>query len=372
MKPLLNYDLFYMNGYPMKFYLDGYTDVQIREMAEIIEAFGGKFSKPGENTIVFSYPGAPNSENCDRFDSKFFFDSVTTSQLQKLDNYRLPLTPINTSIETNEDCPLINPETSTATNTHFNDSKDHSEKSDSSKPVSKSTEDDSNHVTSSRIEERLRTTLHTKKKKKKRSKSPSSVDESRVETGKPKTITPSIPYSKEESAKIQKFLAENKTACDLSGVSVWKKMDEAKIFVQPYRSRKSLYSYYCKNLRQNSEKYLRDKCNLDECHKPIEDVHDKTNRKYSKEDGKKIMDYIIKNNLIHYVGGSIVWKQIEAERVLTNPPRTWQSLKSHFKTILRNQIEEYTDDPEVIRVFEVRKQQRDLEFIEQSSKIKET
>ncbi|XP_015113708.1 uncharacterized protein LOC107038896 [Diachasma alloeum] len=384
MKPLFNYELFYMNGYPMEFNLYGYTDVHIREIAEIIEAFGGRLSAPGENTIIFSYPGAPNDGICDRLDSKFLFDSVTAGQLQKLDNYRLPSTGVNTAIKAKV-CVLVNPETSAAakpgsTNPEediekFNSTNDLDKLSSSAAPEtsagsskrvskSKETKNDLIDTIGSKLEERLRTITHDKKKKR-RSKFPSSVDESYAEKGKVKLIKDLILYSKEESTKILKYLDEHKS----QGNAIWRKMEAAKIFVKPYRSMNSLRHHYYRKLRGNSKKYLGIEDKLDESQEPIRSVQYKTKQKYSREDDKKIVDYIVKNNLIDYVGGLTVFKRIEADEIFKNPTRTWQNLKNHYNNVLRDRIAEYIDDPDVIKAFEEGRKRRYLKFVERSSKI---
>ncbi|XP_015124584.1 uncharacterized protein LOC107046475 [Diachasma alloeum] len=143
----------------------------------------------------------------------------------------------------------------------------------------------------------------------------------------------------------------------------------ATIFVKPYRSMNSLRHHYYRKLRGNSKKYLGIEDKLDESQEPIRSVQYKTKQKYSREDDKKIVDYIVKNNLIDYVGGLTVFKRIEADEIFKNPTRTWQNLKNHYNNVLRDRIAEYIDDPDVIKAFEEGRKRRYLKFVERSSKI---
>ncbi|XP_011311817.1 uncharacterized protein [Fopius arisanus] len=275
------YELFRINGQSMRFSLVGYTEIEVLQMATIVEAFGGKLSEPGDNTLVFSYPGAPIGENYSHFDSKFLFDSVTTGKLQKLDDYRIPLTETNSSLQA-EDFNSINHKTRTESSSENDPGKSKSENN-----LYKSTAaaaEPSIEAIAARDEKHLQETSRRSRNRKQKRKSSSSPSRERA--------------------------------------------DEKKVELFPSHA----------NLL--------------------------VKRKYLPEENQKIMDYIINNKMISFVGSSLLWKNMEAKQLLTNPTRTWKGLKSHFKDYLRDNVADYTDDPDVIRQFAEERAQRYLDFAE--------
>ncbi|XP_011311816.1 uncharacterized protein [Fopius arisanus] len=86
-----NPSLFFINERPMKFYLDGYANHEINEIAKIIEAFGGKLSAPDVNTIIFSEPGRPITTEYSRYHIQCLHDSMVARKFQDLEQYRIPV-----------------------------------------------------------------------------------------------------------------------------------------------------------------------------------------------------------------------------------------------------------------------------------------
>ncbi|XP_011308209.1 uncharacterized protein [Fopius arisanus] len=84
-----NAHIFSINGKPMKFYLDGFDLVEFYRIIKIVEAYGGKFSEPGEDVVVFSRSHGSSKKYDNLFHVNFLSDSIASNNTQDPMKYTL-------------------------------------------------------------------------------------------------------------------------------------------------------------------------------------------------------------------------------------------------------------------------------------------
>ncbi|XP_015115474.1 uncharacterized protein LOC107040063 [Diachasma alloeum] len=92
-----NKRVFYVNNEPMKFHLDGFDQVETYKIISIVQAYGGKYSEPGKDVVIFTEPHRSSGKYDNIFSAKYLYDCVSSNNTQELSKYSLSKTSVTPS-----------------------------------------------------------------------------------------------------------------------------------------------------------------------------------------------------------------------------------------------------------------------------------
>ncbi|XP_015110134.1 uncharacterized protein LOC107036589 isoform X2 [Diachasma alloeum] len=393
-----NSRLFVIDGQPLKFYLLGYNPLECRDIAKIIEAYGGKLSAPHGETIVFSEPHRVTDYDYDLYHIKCLYDSIMTNQLQDINHYRLispsqPLTPVTpSSSETHDDrtsdisdpiplkckeertdsefdwnirecCVKIHdflehtkdikffqpkPETSTrdkdeSTSCNFNRSREAKKRLKNLELIEKLTND------------RVQSTERTEVK--------SRCSSTRARVFPPENASPecSQNISAEESLNNTITSATNRGVIDVS--EKLKEVTSRRRNVQQHSYEEfptdiSSSEEMTDSRRSNNRKrkkvsslkrYLRPINSQGETSSPVKRSRRFRGKLFTEEEDRQIIQFLIDNNAISKATGVEIWKHVKA--AMPHSTRTETNIRCRYMSNLRYNYAKYTDDPAISAEF---------------------
>ncbi|XP_015116972.1 uncharacterized protein LOC107041099 [Diachasma alloeum] len=331
-----NSNLFITNGVPLKFYLDGYSLHEFSDMVKIIEAYGGKLSKPdGPDTVIFCEPDSPvGVKGYDRYDIQFFYDSVVALQPQELMNYKLQAFVNQDIANPKDDDGSVNSE-------HAEGGNDKSLKltnfgpGDNDELSNSDCDEDDNYNGDDYIDVHSSSTkFHNELKDRGKSHEIAGCAAlpPRVECFVKLERLQSTDQDNDNSINVQDESCENTREDDgfSHDSSVSQTIDETDHSqadidnsIPPSRPRLS-------TARGNNT----------------------PGSFWTEDEHRVLIQYLIDNDVIHRARSTKVWIDcLEKCGSLLNPRRTAESLRARFRSTLRHNYTKYTDDPEALRKF---------------------
>ncbi|XP_015113625.1 uncharacterized protein LOC107038834 [Diachasma alloeum] len=391
-----NPSLFTINKRPMKFYLDGYNNHEVNEIARIIEAFGGKLSTPDENTIIFSEPGRPVTMDYCRYHIQCLHDSIVARRFQDLEQYRIPLIkeefiepsdhetsmsdhPANASTTTNPYPSLLKPwkivSVSSYADMHERNraqSIQQMSENDNVSSCSAAADSESSEFNNNRMVKKKRSSISKEKMrahsstlgdksleqqqigalKRKRADGQDYSDSSSEESGltaKKRRLNAWNQWSEDEERLMIKFIIDNNGIDRSRNLTFWQEMESKHILMNPYRSALSILTHYMKNLRFYVDRYIDDPVMLEEFRKRDENWR-RLPPGYTEVEKEKILKYLIENNVISRVRDKEIWVEMEG-KIFPEHQRTAGNLQKFFFDHLQHDVAKYIHDPKILAEF---------------------
>ncbi|XP_015114666.1 uncharacterized protein LOC107039530 [Diachasma alloeum] len=155
-------------------------------------------------------------------------------------------------------------------------------------------------------------------------------------------------FTEEENEKIMNWVIEKEVIPTDTGKNLWQEFLDEKILPDINCGPASLARHYANKLKNHPtiEKYREEA-------KATGRTLKHAPPRYTEEEDRVLIQYLIDNDAIHRAGSEKVWEEcMEKCKELLHPFRTAPKLRSYFKQKLRTKYAKYTDDPEALKMFE--------------------